>query len=135
MTDKEIISRFIIAIIKNAMKKENPINNIHIGSIIRAKAAERGISETQLVKMINCHISTVHYIYERKRINTEQLWQISEALGYNFFTEIYGNSLPDHITNKANSDTTTIVISSDKISIERNNGMTKITEYRKIPEK
>ena len=117
------------------MQKEKTINTIHIGSIIKTKATERGISETQLAKMINCHISTVHYIYKKKSINTEQLWQISMALEYNFFTEIYGESLPEHVANKVNSNTTTIVVSGEKISIEQKSGITKITEYRKISEK
>jgi DNA-binding Xre family transcriptional regulator len=114
------------------MKKEKAINNIYIGSIIRAIAAERKISETQLTKMIHCHISTVHYLYKKKSINTEQLWQISVALEYDFFTEIYGESLPELITKKKNSDLTTIIISSDKISIERKKGITFISEYQKI---
>jgi len=135
MTDNENISRFIIAIKKETMKKEKEINNIHIGSIIKAKAAEKRVSETQLAKIIHCHISTVHYLYKKKSINTEQLWKISMALEYDFFTEVYGESLPDDITDKANSHTTTIVFSSEKVSIERKHGITKIIEYRKTPEK
>jgi len=117
------------------MKKENPINNIHIGSIIKAKAVERGISETELSKRIHCHNSNIHYLYKKKSINTEQLWKISMALEFDFFTEIYGESLPNSIANKLNSNTTTIVVSSEKVSIERNNGMIKVTEYRKTIEK
>jgi len=116
------------------MKKETAIHNIHIGSIIKAKATEKGISETKLANMINCHISNVHYIYKKKSINTEQLWQISMALEYDFFTEIYGKSMPEHVTNKANSNTTIIVISSEKVSVEQKNGVTKITEYLKKSE-
>ena len=116
------------------MKKENPINNIHIGAIIKAKAAEKGISETQLAKMIHCHISNVHYLYKKQSINTEQLWKIAMALEYDFFTEIYGDSLPDNVVTKNNSYTTTIVLTHEKVSVEQKNGITKITEYRKMPE-
>ncbi|MCL2289310.1 MAG: helix-turn-helix domain-containing protein [Bacteroidetes bacterium] len=117
------------------MKKENTPHNIHIGSIIKAKISERGISDTQLAKMIYCHHSTIHHIYKRRSINTEQLWQISLALEYDFFTKIYGFSLPEAIAHRHDSDTTTIVISAEKISIEQNNGIAKITEYKKHPEK
>lgn len=117
------------------MKKEKNTNNIHIGSIIRAKAVEKRISETQLAKMIHCHISTVHYIYKKQSINTEQLRKISMALEYDFFTEIYGESFPDHIKNNPHSHTTTIVFSSEKVSIEQKHGITKTIEYRKITEK
>ena len=112
------------------MTKENTPSNIHIGSLIRAKAAERGISETKLALMINCHISTVHYIYERETINSEQLWKISIALNYNFFTETYGISLTPLIENHENNSTINIIIASDKVIIEKKNGITQITEYR-----
>jgi hypothetical protein len=113
------------------MKKEKPIYNIYIGSLIKAKATEKGISETQLAKLINCHISNIHYLYQRKCINTDQLWLIAEALEYDFFTEIYGKSLPERITNKQESYTTTIVVSSEKVTIERKSGISQITEYIK----
>jgi hypothetical protein len=117
------------------MKKENPIHHIHIGSIIKAKAAERGISETQLAKMIYCHISNIHYIFEKNDIHVKQLWKISVALQFNFFTEIYGNCIAKEIDNFQDTSTVYIMISPEKISVERNNGMKQITEYRKILEK
>jgi len=117
------------------MKKEKPIHNIHIGSFIRAKAAERGISETQLAHLINRSVSTINYTFKNESINTIQLWELSMALEYDFFTEIYGKSLPEHITNKAHLNTTIITISSEKVSVEQKNGITKITEYKKNSEK
>ena len=116
------------------MKKEIIPPDIHIGSMIKAKAAEKKITEVQLAKMILCDNSTIHDIYRRKSINSEQLWKISMALEYDFF-EIYRNNLPKTITNRQDFDTATIVISVNKISIERNNGMTKKIEYEKISEK
>jgi hypothetical protein len=50
-----------------------------------------------LAKMIHCHNSTIHYIYMNPSIDAGQLFQIAEALEYDFFTEIYGNSLLDHV--------------------------------------
>jgi hypothetical protein len=57
---------------------------------------------------------------------------ISEALGYNFFTEIYGASLPKYETKKADERIITITISSEKVSLEEKTGITKIAEYQKI---
>jgi len=85
--------------------------------------------------MIHCHFSTIHDIYKRKSINTDQLWKISEALQYNFFTEIYGNGLKQVLKNNDDYDVITIVLSADKISLERDNGTMQKTEYRKISEK
>jgi len=83
--------------------------------------------------MINCHISTVHYIYERETINTEQLWKISLALDYDFFTDIYGVSLTPILKNPRDNTTVNITLSSDKVTVEKKNGITQITEYRINP--
>jgi hypothetical protein len=117
------------------MKKEKNILDIHIGTIIKAKAAEREISEVELAKMIHCHHSNVHYIYGRKSINTDQLWLISEALEYDFFTEIYGKNLSEKVKRKQDTGTITIVITTDKVSIEQNNGIIKQSEYNKSADK
>jgi len=117
------------------MKKEPSILDIHIGTIIKAKAAERGINETQLSKMINCSFSNVHYIYGRKSINTDQLWLISLALEFDFFSEIYGKNLPSKVTKRQDSGKITILISNEKVSVEQNNGIIKLMEYKKINDK
>ena len=117
------------------MQKEKTLPNIHIGSIIKAKAAERKISEVQLAKMIHCDNSTIHDIYNRKSINTEQLWKISEALEYDFFTEAYSKNLSQKVTDRQDFGTITITVSTDKISIVQNNGFVKIAEYGKNTDK
>jgi len=115
------------------MKRETHKNKIHIGAIIKRKADDKGISATKLAEMIHRHDSTVHRLYEREWISTEQLWKISMALEYDFFSEVYGESLPENVR-KTNTNTITIVISSQKISIEKKDGISKITEYIKIPD-
>jgi plasmid maintenance system antidote protein VapI len=117
------------------MKKEIKIPHINIGTIIKAKAAEKSISGTQLAAMIQCHYSTVNDIYQRKSINTEQLLKISLALEYDFFTEIFGNSLKNVITKSQDDTNVTVQFSSEKIIIEKDNGIKRITEYRKFSEK
>jgi hypothetical protein len=117
------------------MQKEIIPPHIHIGAIIKAKAAERKITEVQLAKMIHCDNSTIYDIYNRRSINSEQLWKISVALEYNFFTEVYGNSLPETVSNRQDFGTTTITLFTDRIIIEQNNGIIKKTEYGRIAEK
>jgi lambda repressor-like predicted transcriptional regulator len=131
--NKDIISRFFIAIHKN-MKNEKTTPNIHIGSIIKAKVAERGFSEIELSKMINCHPSTIYNMYKREWMNTELLWKFSIALEYDFFTDIYGENMAKRFIKK-DFGITTIVVSSDKVSVERNDGVALITEYKKITDK
>ena len=120
---------------KSKKMKKVTINEIHIGSFIKAKAAERKITEVQLAKMIHCNHSTIHDIYNRKSINSEQLFKISEALEYDFFTEIYGKNLSEKVTSRQDFGTTTITITTEKISIVQDNGIVKIAEYDKNTEK
>ena len=117
------------------MTKEIIPPNIHIGSVIKAKAAERGVTEVQLSKMILCDNSTIYDIYNRKSINSEQLWKISVALDFDFFTAIYVDSLPETVKKRQISGKTTIVFYEDTITIEQNNGIIKKTEYGKISAK
>lgn len=113
------------------MKKENTTPTIHIGSIIRAKAAERGISETKLAQLILRDHSTVSDIFRRKNIHSEQLLQISIALEYDFFKE-YSKILNFTVQKEQNIGVVTIVISDEKITIKQENGITEIVDYQKI---
>jgi hypothetical protein len=117
------------------MNEEKTIHNIHIGSIIRTKIAERGFSEVELSKLLHCHPSNVYDMYKRKSINTDLLWKFSIILDYNFFSNIYGATLDKNLENQKDESITTIIISPEKISFERNNGIVQMSEYRKIPEK
>jgi len=122
-------------IIRRNMKKEKTNPEIHIGAIIKQKVAERGISEVELSKLIPCHSSTIYNMYKRKSINTELLWNISVALDYNLFTDVYGESLDKVLMHRKDFGTTTITLTGEKVSVERNNGTVRITEYRKYAEK
>jgi hypothetical protein len=117
------------------MKKEKKIPDIHIGSIIKGKAIEQGISDRKLSTMIHCHPSTIIDIFKRKSINTELLWLISVALDYDFFTEIYGKTLTSIVTSKHDPSVMTVIISAEKVSVERQNGITQTTQYNKNNEK
>jgi len=115
------------------MKKENEmrIEDINIGLFIEAIATRRGISNAQLAKMIHRDPSTVCDIYNRKNINTEQLWQISKALEYNFFTEVYGNNFDSEHHNGKDLDSITIFVPSDRITVKQRGRMITITESPK----
>jgi len=113
------------------MKNENGISNIHIGSIIKEKAEAKGISQKELSKRISCCPSTITDIFQRKSINTEQLWLISVALEYDFFTEIYSKTLPETLTDNKSFGVIPIEVSKEKIIVEKNNGIIEIAEYTK----
>ena len=117
------------------MKKQSTINNIHIGSIIKVMVKQQRISDVEFASMIHTHPSNLTDIYKRHDVNTELLWNISIALKYNFFTEIYGDELNRLLQNKSDYGTMSIVLSAEKISVEHNKGTTRIVEYRKFSEK
>jgi transcriptional regulator with XRE-family HTH domain len=60
----------------------------HIGSLIKQKVRERGLSNTEFAKAIHCSRTNVISIFKRESINVKQLKLISDVLGYDFF-EIY----------------------------------------------
>jgi hypothetical protein len=113
------------------MKKENSIFNIHIGSIIRNKVAEKGVLEKQLAQMIERHYTDIPDIFKRKSINTDLLLQISVALDYDFFKEVYTFYLDSILQNKQTENSITIVLDDKKVSVKHKTGITKITEYHK----
>lgn len=59
--------------------------SVHIGKIIAAHLAERGITKRHLAEQINRSRDYVYKMLERPYISTEDLVAISQALEHNFF--------------------------------------------------
>jgi len=76
------------------------MKNIHIGSVIKQKVKESSMSIKEFAERISCERSTVYDIYERKSIDTELLIRISEALNFDFFSEIYFNKKTTQFSKK-----------------------------------
>ena len=110
-------------------------NNIHIGKIIKKIANKKGVLDINLSHILDCHPSNLTNIYKRKSVNTNLLWQISMALEYDFFTDIYGSSLNLVLKNKPDYDTMNIRVSGEEVSVEYNKGNIRTIEYRKYSEK
>jgi transcriptional regulator with XRE-family HTH domain len=69
--------------------------NQHIGERIRERfeakrSADPAFSKAEFARRIHVHRSTVYHLFERHSIDTELLRRISEALDYDFCTEILG---------------------------------------------
>jgi len=58
---------------------------IHIGSIIREELRRQGKTNGWLARTINVHPRTINKIFLKSVIDTEQLLQISRAMGVDFF--------------------------------------------------
>ena len=63
--------------------------NIFIGNIIRQKVKERKLTVSEFAKTINRSRTTVYDIFNRKSIDVDLLLTISEALDFDFLSEIY----------------------------------------------
>ena len=63
------------------------IERINIGLIIEQKLNELGMSKSEFGRKIGIPQQNVNRILDKSSIDTDKLITISEALGYNFFTE------------------------------------------------
>jgi len=63
--------------------------NIHIGSAIKKVLIEKSVSIEEFSHKINKDRTTVYNIFERKTIDTDLLFKISNALDYDFIHNIY----------------------------------------------
>ncbi len=67
------------------------MNKIHIGSLIKQKMQEKGMTTIDFAAAIHCSRPNVHSIFKRKSIDIHQLMVISKVLEYDFL-QIYHNT-------------------------------------------
>lgn len=61
--------------------------NVHIGTIIKAKLKERGMSLSEFGRRLNTTRGNVYFIFSRASIQTATLIEVSKILDYDFFRE------------------------------------------------
>jgi len=84
------------------------IEDIHIGSIIKKKVKEKGLTVSGFARAIHCSRANVHSIFERKSLDTELLIRISNVLSFNFLL----------LYNESKNNKYFIIIESDKAFLE-----------------
>ena len=67
-----------------------PLNDIHIGSIIRREMKEQRRSAAWLAKQIPCNRSNIYRIYKKKTLDFDLLHNIAMILNIDFFVH-YSN--------------------------------------------
>ncbi len=82
----------LIFCIGPAEKPLGDMNSIHLGSLIRRRMEEKGMSATSLAEMIYCSRTNIYSIFEREDIGILQLIRISKALDYDFLAHVYYGS-------------------------------------------
>lgn len=65
--------------------KETPIEDFHIGQLIRAELTRQGRTITWLAQQIGYTRENLYKIMRRKWIYTDVLFKICDALDYDFF--------------------------------------------------
>lgn len=65
--------------------KETPIEDFHIGQLIRAELTRQGRTITWLSQQIGYTRENLYKIMRRKWIYTDVLFKICDALDYDFF--------------------------------------------------
>ncbi|MCD8385754.1 MAG: helix-turn-helix domain-containing protein [Bacteroidales bacterium] len=58
---------------------------MHIGNLIKQVMDQKGISATELARLIQCNRTHIYQIQAKSTIDTSMLARLSSALDYNFF--------------------------------------------------
>ncbi len=66
-------------------EKRYSTDDFHIGKLIKAELMHQGRSITWLASQVDCSRENLYKVFRRKWIYTDLLFQISEALDYDFF--------------------------------------------------
>ena len=64
-------------------------DEIHIGKKIQSIFNQSGLTVSQLARMLELQRTRIYTIFESKTIDTDLLCKISDALHYDFLSEIY----------------------------------------------
>lgn len=70
---------------------------VHIGSIIKKRFDEQGLSASWFAKQLCCDRTNIYSIFKRESIDTILLVKISIILKHDFF-KYYSNDIKDSIT-------------------------------------
>lgn len=72
---------------KSTMEREKryPTKDFHIGKLIKAELTRQGRSITWLASQVDCSRENLYKVFRHKWIYTDLLFQICEALDFDFF--------------------------------------------------
>lgn len=88
---------------------------IHIGSLIKEKMRERGLSVSDLAYALHYERTNIYKIFKRNSIDVDLLMRISKVLDYDFLRKVY---VRDDREKEECSPRYSITIVADKEDIE-----------------
>lgn len=69
-----------------------PVENLHVGRLVRRKLREQGRSVTWLAQQIPCTRNHMYKIFQKQNVDTALLLRISCVMNYNFFNDFFQES-------------------------------------------
>ncbi|MDL2254852.1 helix-turn-helix transcriptional regulator [Bacteroidales bacterium OttesenSCG-928-J16] len=75
----------------NIEEKKNGLN-IHIGQLIKAECLRQNMRAERLADAISCERANVYKLFNKRHINADLLFKISQTLHYDFFA-VYSKKL------------------------------------------
>ena len=69
-----------------------PVENLHVGRLVRRKLREQGRSVTWLAQQIPCTRNHMYKIFQKQNVDTALLLRISCVMNYNFFDDFFQES-------------------------------------------
>ena len=90
-------------------------SSIHIGNLISEVMVRRKINGNQLAELLNTTRGTVSKMRRKEQVSTEDLYRVSVALKYDFFSH-YSKLLEKEAAETIN-DTTDTLILKNKINV------------------
>lgn len=85
------------------------MNNLHVGVIIKEVVIQRVDNLTAFANQLGMKRNNLYSIFKRKSVDVDLLFQLSEALNYDFF-KIYSTKLDGRISDKVPKKVTIEVI-------------------------
>lgn len=70
----------------------------HMGTFIKKKINEQKISYAEVSRRLNVHQSCITSYFEQQTLQTRIIWKISQAIGYNLFTDLI-QLMPEELQN------------------------------------
>jgi transcriptional regulator with XRE-family HTH domain len=74
-------------------------DKIHIGSVIQSIFKQSGLTVSQFARLLQIQRTRIYYIFNSKTLDIDLLCKISDALHYDFITEIYLKTREDEKQN------------------------------------
>lgn len=68
--------------------KGNDVANLNVGKLVKQTMFDKGVNKARLSRRLNRNSSGIKRMIDNHSIQTYLVWELSVALGHNFFTDL-----------------------------------------------